>query len=308
MKTENQYKNVSGSKFAIYFIFTIIMTFIALIITIVSVVRTAVTRENIYEFIKNTDYLTIKVADPNGYELTVNEMICSEFITDELHQNSIYQIIDQTGIENIASDYIYSYASFVLYGSVLDELTPRKVIKLFNKNIPKIEEGLGKKLIPEDIQNVENAVNAQKSLFDKFSEDGIKNYFGGLLGIIRFVFSAIGIIVFAVFAASLLILCSFAAKNPHIPMRITGIILLTISSPSIIILFLIVSGNFIVDISALTPASIIFQSAGGIFVPPCLKVMEYVMSAGVILILVSEILKTVIKSKTETETPELASV
>lgn len=288
-------KNLGG-QIAIYIICAAVITIISIVLITIIAVRTTVTRDKIYSIISNTDYMTIKAADPNGYELTLNEMICSQFVTNNLSHDSFYKIIDESGIEDIVSDYAYSYVAFILYDSPLDEITAKKVIGLYNKNLPKIEEGLGKPLLQSDIQKTEETISSQKALFDKLSEDGIKSIFGSTLGIIRFFFSPVCIIVFSVLAAGFVVLFSFAAKNPYMPLRITGIILSAISLPSIVVLFLIVTGNFIVDAASLTAKSVILRSAGSILAPSCLKIMEIVLSLGVMMILISVIIQTIKKS------------
>ena len=286
-----------GVRIILYIILTMLMTLTILLLTAVISVKTIVTKDNIHNIIKNTDYLTIKVEDPDGYELTLYEMMCSQFKTSHLKIDSFYKLIEDTGVEEKLAEYVYNYAAFVLYDETLDEINAKTIINLYEKNIDKIESALGVTLTESNKSTTEEQIKNQRKIFDMLSEYEIKETLGVGLGIIRFFFSVPGIIVLSVAAAVFLALIIIVSKSVSMPVCITGSVFSVIGLAGLTTLILAVTGNFIVDISKLSVASIVYQSAAGVLAPIMIKFMGYILSVGIILILAASIINTIIKKR-----------
>lgn len=286
-----------GVRIILYIILTMLMTLTILLLTAVISVKTIVTKDNIHNIIKNTDYLTIKVEDPDGYELTLYEMMCSQFKTSHLKIDSFYKLIEDTGVEEKLAEYVYNYAAFVLYDETLDEINAKTIINLYEKNIDKIESALGVTLTESNKSTTEEQIKNQRKIFDMLSEYEIKETLGVGLGIIRFFFSVPGIIVLSVAAAVFLALIIIVSKSVSMPVCITGSVFSVIGLAGLTTLILAVTGNFIVDISKLSIASIVYQSAAGVLAPIMIKFMGYILSVGIILILAASIINTIIKKR-----------
>lgn len=282
-----------GLRVFLYILLTFLMTVIISLLTIIISVRGTVTKDNIYSFIKNTEYMTIKAEDSNGYELTLYEMMCSQFNTENLERDSFYKIIDQTGLEEKLAEYVYSYAAFILYDESLDEINEKTILNLYNKNLDKIEKALGIKLNDNDKKRVEDEVKNQTEIFDMLSEYSIEETLGAGLSVIRFLVSVPGIIVLSVAAAVILALLIIISKSVCMPVRVTGSVLSVFGLAGLIVLILTVSGHFVVDLSKLTVESIIYQSAAGVFAPVLIRIMGYILSIGIILILASFIVRVI---------------
>lgn len=286
-----------GVRILLYILITIVMTVMILLLTAVISLRAAVTRENIYNVITNTEFMTIKADDGNGNELSLYEIMSKQFMSSNIKADSLYKIIAQTDIENTLADYIYSYASFVLFDGSLDEIDSRTVINLFEKNISKIEAGLGTKLNDNDKESVEREIKGQSELFDKLSKYSIENSLGAWLNIIRFFCSVPGIIVMSVIIAAMIVLLFVVSKSVFMPLCLTGTAGTVIGLAGEVVLALVLTGNFIVNIRELSAASIVYQSAAGVLAPIFIRIMGYVLTAGIIFILISCIAKAIISSK-----------
>ena len=298
-KTASVKKNgfSKGTRIALYIPLTVLLIIISVLMIVIISVKMFVTKDNISSLIHNTDYMTIMAADPDGYELTVYEILCSQLNCKNLERDSLYKIIEQAGIEDTAAEYIYSYVAFVLYGEDLDEINEKSVMKIYDKIIQKIEDNLNISYDEEDRNEAESTVKEQSELLDSISEYGIENTIGGGLGAIRFFFSIAGLIVLSAAVVSIIVLMAVTSRKAATPLCVAGSVFSVFGLIGTVISILSLTGHFIVDVGSLSAASIIFQSAVGIFAPVMLKFMGYVLTVGIIFILVGAIINTIFSKK-----------
>lgn len=289
-------KRISAGRVILCILLSVILFADIIVISAVTTVRTVVTKENISELLENTDYMTIplKIDDVQS---NLYEMFFFAFARMSTGNVDIYELAEDTEFEKILSEYLYSYASFILYDTKLKEIDSDVIMDFYDDNSDEISREFGAIYDRNEIREV---IEKQDEIFDKLTDDEIEKLIP-MLSLIRFMMSLAALIIFGVLAVILIVVIGILSRSVGTPLVATGISATATGLAVITFGILAFLGVIGVPAASITTASIIWQGVLSSIISKVIVIFVYMLTAGIILIItggfIGQIRRNIRKSK-----------
>lgn len=288
-------KRISAGRVILCILLSVILFADIIVISALTTVRTVVTKENISELLENTDYMTIplKIDDVQS---NLYEMFFFAFARMSTGNVDIYELAEDTEFEKILAEYLYSYASFILYDTKLKEIDSDVIMDFYDDNSDEICRAFGATYDRNEIREV---IEKQDEIFDKLTDDEIEKLIP-MLSLIRFMMSLAALIIFGVLAVILIVVIGILSRSVGTPLVATGIS--ATATGLAVITFGILAYLGVIGVPAsITTASIIWQGVLSSIISKVIVIFVYMLTAGIILIItggfIGQIRRNIRKSK-----------